>query len=814
LSTPKEIEGWVSEFAASSNIKYNCQGGYKRKGVRVSFAQWYICECKRKELSTNQKEAKREAIKRRQKRHGTHAANSEDIDTIHLLSNIRDKKTNCESKMAITVRTKAVEGNVCEVKLWWNHNHSVNCHHLTTFSQILPATRHKFVTYFEQGMSASESFHHHETTLMKDPVTVLLLADRKYCPSLRDVNNLYEKWRKATKGPCNGSEMFDYLQEYITTYNKDKMNDGGKISLQRYNNDANQEKPLIISICTPMMSRVHRLRQAGEMAFMDASGSLDRHNNPVYFMCTHHPSGALPLAVWITSSQSEATLKSCLHNVVSVLPQHAFGGKGAASGPSIFLTDDDSAQRNALRAYWHSSVLLLCIFHFLQAVWRWLLDSTNSIDKDDRQRLMSLCQGLVFADTVEKFNANETLMQSDKTVLKYTNFCNYIKNALERKEQWALCFRKGLLTRGHNTDNFTESMIFVFKCVILKRIRAYNLLELVKFITEDLEMYFQRKLLALSFGKPQNLHVTARCFGKDASTVALDNITRDIKNPFHFNVTSRTNKNLTYQVDTSLGTCTCPKGDNGSGCAHQAAVALKYGGGNTNFVPRSAQDRYALAVLAIGDNPQLNVKQFIQLHEKSESVMNVESEDANEIETVPQQNMEKDAKDKQQRHKMVLDNKEEELVALQEILKLHREVAADIELKLRNEDNNFKKCYHNFLRTYRKIVTKCRGQSPVASLASAFVHFGKQQSSNLIPVLHNGSRIRVQPTSISRRKSGVKSSSAQPSGPKPRLQTGVKRKWQANDKETLNVRKLAKKKRQHNLSMNVRKNIANAGAKR
>ena len=144
-------------------------------------------------------------------------------------------------------------------------------------------------------------------------------------------------------------------------------------------------------------------------------------------------------------------------------------------------------------------------------------------------------------------------MQSDKTVLKYRNFCDYIKNALQRKEEWALCFRKGLITRGNNTDNFTESMIFVFKCVILKRIRAYNLLELVKFITEDLEMYryFQRKLLALAFGKPQNLHVTARCFGRDASTVALDNINRDIENAFHFNVTSRTNKNFTYQVDTS-----------------------------------------------------------------------------------------------------------------------------------------------------------------------------------------------------------------------------------------------------------------------
>jgi hypothetical protein len=108
----------------------------------------------------------------------------------------------------------------------------------------------------------------------------------------------------------------------------------------------------------------HNLQQAGEMAFMDASGSLDCHNNPVYF-----PSGVLPLAVWVTSSQSEAIKKCCLHNVISVMPKHAFGGKGPGVSPSIFLTDDDSAQRNALCAYWHSSALLLCIFLLHQVPW-------------------------------------------------------------------------------------------------------------------------------------------------------------------------------------------------------------------------------------------------------------------------------------------------------------------------------------------------------------------------------------------------------------------------------------------------------------
>ena len=97
-----------------------------------------------------------------------------------------------------------------------------------------------------------------------------------------------------------------------------------------------------------MIAHVHKLKQAGEMAFMDSSQRLDCHNNPVYFTCTHHPSGALPLAVWVTSSQSESVLKSCLNKAIHVLPEHVFRGKGPERGPSIFLTNDDIAQRNAL----------------------------------------------------------------------------------------------------------------------------------------------------------------------------------------------------------------------------------------------------------------------------------------------------------------------------------------------------------------------------------------------------------------------------------------------------------------------------------
>ena len=481
ITSKEDIEQWLHQFSVSSNIKYNAHAGYRRKGVKVLYARWYICHCKRKKLTKKQAMEKEAARKRKEKRYGTHKENIGDEENgIHLLSKTRDTKTDCDSKMAIRIYTKKQLSELCKIELWRNHNHSVDCFHLTSFCPILPATKDKFSSYFAQGMSASEAFHHHETQLMRDPVTLMLLADRRICPSLRDVSNMYEKWLIENKGPSNGPEMFDRLETLVQEYNKKHAEVRGKCFLQRYKNDGGYEQHLVLSIYTSLMSRVHKTRQASEMAFMDCSGSLDQHNNPVFFMCTHHPCGALPLAVWATSSQSEASLESCLESLKSILPSHTFGNQGPETGPDVFMTDDDTAQRQALRSQWKHAALLLCIFHFMQATWRWLLDSKHSVSKDDR----------------------------------------------------ALRNRSQLRTRGNNTYNYTESMIFVFKCVVLRRMRAYNLIELFHFITEDLEMYFQWKLLSLAFGKPQTLHLAARCSGRNASSVNLNSITKDDQSPF------------------------------------------------------------------------------------------------------------------------------------------------------------------------------------------------------------------------------------------------------------------------------------------
>ena len=65
-----------------------------------------------------------------------------------------------------------------------------------------------------------------------------------------------------------------------------------------------------------------------------------------------------------------------------------------------------------------------------------------------------------------------------------------------------------------------------------------------------------------------------------------------------------------------LGTCTCQQGMNGNACPHQAAVALKFGTNNLNFVPQTANERFNLAILAVGSNKNFSVAQFVSLHQK------------------------------------------------------------------------------------------------------------------------------------------------------------------------------------------------------
>ena len=205
---------------------------------------------------------------------------------------------------------------------------------------------------------------------------------------------------------------------------------------------------------------------------------------------------------------------------VSMLPEPAFFGK--PDGPSVIMSDNCVELRNALRETWPNSNLLLCVFHILQQVWRWLFDKSHGITKSDRVDIMKHFRKLVYARTVIDFDdITDQFMNSD-VLNKYKNAVLYFNDLLELKTNWAHCLRTiiiitlfyfghkrsctikyvepatsipaTLMTRGTNTNNYVEAQFLAIKDTILQRNRQFNVNMLLDKLLKEFEDQFKFKL--------------------------------------------------------------------------------------------------------------------------------------------------------------------------------------------------------------------------------------------------------------------------------------------------------------------------------
>ena len=63
---------------------------------------------------------------------------------------------------------------------------------------------------------------------------------------------------------------------------------------------------------------------------------------------------------------------------------------------------------------------------------------------------------------------------------------------------------------------------------------------------------------------------------------------------------SSTTAGKIYNVDMAVEVCSCPAGETGAPCKHQAAVIQFFGGLSTNFLPVTAEERKELLKLTSG----------------------------------------------------------------------------------------------------------------------------------------------------------------------------------------------------------------------
>ena len=103
----------------------------------------------------------------------------------------------------------------------------------------------------------------------------------------------------------------------------------------------------------------------------------------------------------ITSDETEETFTKGFKMLNCTPPNDAFFN--AIDEPLIFMTDNCDELRASIKKAWPKGTLLLCNFHILQQVWRWLYEKEHGIYKDDRVVTMKLFRAVLYTNNFESY---------------------------------------------------------------------------------------------------------------------------------------------------------------------------------------------------------------------------------------------------------------------------------------------------------------------------------------------------------------------------------------------------------------------------
>ena len=530
-----------------------------------------------------------------------------------------------------------------------------------------------------------------------------------------------------------------------------------------------------------MMARAHKhIIQSGEMVFLDSTSSLDRYNTSVFILSAAHPGGGIPLRVILSSDEKEETITAGLKMLKEVLPKEAFHNNGPHNGPGIWMTDDSQSEKGALRNIWPSAVQLLCTFHFLQRRWTWLWEGKHHINNTDRVPLIKCFKQLVYARSESQLEEYYKSLQQSQLTTKYPHFKEHVQSFWPKRKEWALCFRKGLPVRDNHTNNVSEAGVRILKDLVFGRVKAYNLVQMFRFATEVLEIYHQRKLLSIANNRIDH-YVSVKFQGKNATKISKEHITEVPDDPDQFLVQSTRDPDQQYLVDTAIGVCSCEEGKDGSPCSHQHAVYLTFGRGFINSIPTLQPIlRRELAKIAIGERAVKELSFYASVTQVSD-----------ESTYTPFDPLDGSGPP----------NFSGSCWAI---------IREGAKVKIQN-DPQLRSGVERFVARYNKMSESNLN----ALLASSFHRFGWSFGGSITSMkggaLRRGKRIAVQAASAGRRKYGSRGKARVTAGKPVKLANNKENLQPSQSRFTLPTRRAPKGKRPHDLSLNISKNVQNAG---
>ena len=346
-------------------------------------------------------------------------------------------------------------------------------------------------------------------------------------------------------------------------------------------------------------------------------------------------------------------------------------------------------------------------------------------------------------------------------------------------------------------------------------VQAYNINQMLSFITECFESYYIRKLLSFAHNRVDR-YISLKYQGMKSAGICVDHIQK-LENENTFLVNSQSQRGVKYLVDMNLGVCSCIGGQDGSPCSHQAAIAKLFGIYSVNCVSTiSSTARQQLAVVALGNNAIQEGDFYTSLHQQQEEKrLGVQADcvhdDAEDLDLLNAITAAHDRIASTDENDMTSEGNDQitTSIAQDDILQQLKEFSEDITERIKSTPI-VADAMKTFLRRY-KLLTK-QGGFVNARLSSALHRFGWVFGGTVSRKDHNGRFRRGRRIPINAKAAGHHRGTTT-RGKAVMLQgrpKGIKMATFPKSITSLNIKKRPPK-RPHSLSENVARGVQNAG---
>ena len=491
-----------------------------------------------------------------------------------------------------------------ELSINENHSHALHSADILHYRKPSEIVKSEFVELFNSGLAPAAAYNKFTENIESECGSynewIQRHCDRSQVPDLPWVYKFFSKKFEEKYG-SQGS--YEVVMNNLKTFLQDK---------EDFCRFKELKDDFVIAICTALMQRISTLPTAGELVFLDATGGVDRFGFKVFPLIVNTKAGGCPIGVLITTSETITVISEALSLYLTFVNEHSFGGRGKR-GPKCFITDDCEAEIVVLRNTFPEAILLLCIFHFMKAVYQWLRKSQNGVPGKDQLIVYDLIKKMVYAETEEVFHSHYLKLSELPCTKENKKVKDYFSKEYAKRKQWALCYRytTDVIVRGSYTNNYAERAMRIIKEEILNRRQALCPSQLVDYFTVAYDNRYKRSITDIAIDKNCN-HLKRKSKLNDVEEFEKKYEVKELMANIY--KVLKKDLNVRYIVDAQVGCCSCYMGINGGLCKHIKFLTLKLGLEHPLQYPTTAAEKKNLYYIATGEN--MAEEFFVGPHDK------------------------------------------------------------------------------------------------------------------------------------------------------------------------------------------------------